>query len=48
MEDHAGRLVLEDRPEGPGARAVLILPAAPAAPRRDETGVGVGRVGHGA
>jgi two-component system nitrogen regulation sensor histidine kinase NtrY len=32
MEDHGGRLLLEDRPDGPGARAVLILPArAPAA-----------------
>ena len=48
MEDHGGRLVLEDREGGPGARAVLVLPAAPAAPRREETGVSVGRVVHGA
>ena len=47
MEDHGGRLLLEDRPDGPGTRAVLILPAESAA-RRDEMGVGVGRVGHGA
>ncbi|WP_372623607.1 sensor histidine kinase NtrY-like [Falsiroseomonas sp.] len=49
MEDHGGRLALEDRSEGPGARAVLILPAEPPAQgRREEIGVGVGRVGHGA
>jgi two-component system nitrogen regulation sensor histidine kinase NtrY len=47
MEDHGGRLLLEDRPDGPGTRAVLILPAESAA-RRDEMGVGVGRVSHGA
>ncbi|WP_137177677.1 PAS domain-containing sensor histidine kinase [Roseomonas sp. AR75] len=47
MEDHGGRLALEDRGEGPGARAVLILPAdPPAVARREE--VGLGRVGHGA
>jgi two-component system nitrogen regulation sensor histidine kinase NtrY len=28
MEDHGGRLVLEDREDGPGARVSLILPAA--------------------
>jgi two-component system nitrogen regulation sensor histidine kinase NtrY len=33
MEDHGGRLVLEDREGGPGARAVLILPL-----RQDGTG----------
>jgi two-component system nitrogen regulation sensor histidine kinase NtrY len=27
MEDHGGRLALEDRAEGPGARALLTLPA---------------------
>ena len=27
MEDHGGRLALEDRPDGPGATASLILPA---------------------
>ena len=27
MEDHGGRLVLEDREDGPGARVTLILPA---------------------
>jgi two-component system nitrogen regulation sensor histidine kinase NtrY len=48
MEDHGGRLVLEDRDGGPGARAVLVLPVAPAASRREEMGVSVGRVGHGA
>jgi two-component system nitrogen regulation sensor histidine kinase NtrY len=53
MEDHGGRLLLEDRAGGPGARAVLILPAtgAPAgtgAARREDMAVGVGRVGHGA
>ena len=25
MEDHGGRLVLDDRPEGPGAVATLVL-----------------------
>ncbi len=30
MEDHSGRLALEDRPGGQGARAVLILPWRPA------------------
>lgn len=48
MEDHGGRLLLEDRAGGPGARAVLILPADSTAARREETGVGLGRVGHGA
>ena len=49
MEDHGGSLALEDRGEAPGARAVLTLPAAtPAAGRREEIGVGVGRTGHGA
>jgi two-component system nitrogen regulation sensor histidine kinase NtrY len=48
MEDHGGRLVLEDREAGPGARAVLILPAAPAAARPEEMAVSMGRVGHGA
>ncbi|MGG5808446.1 ATP-binding protein [Falsiroseomonas sp. CW058] len=48
MEDHGGRLVLEDRGDGRGARAVLILPPVEggAAPRREE--MGLGRVGHGA
>ncbi|WP_270936580.1 sensor histidine kinase NtrY-like [Falsiroseomonas oryzae] len=49
MEDHGGRLALEDRGGAPGARAVLILPADQAGtPRREELGVGLGRVGHGA
>jgi len=49
MEDHGGRLALEDRPDGPGARAVLILPAeTPATGRKEEVGLSVGRVGHGA
>ena len=30
MEDHGGRLALEDREDGPGARVVLILPVRPA------------------
>jgi two-component system nitrogen regulation sensor histidine kinase NtrY len=49
MEDHGGRLALEDRGGIPGARAMLILPAEVTAQgRREEVGVGVGRVGHGA
>ena len=48
MEDHGGRLVLEDRDAGPGARAALILPAAPTATRPEEMGLSMGRVGHGA
>ena len=27
MEDHGGRLTLDDRPDGPGAVAALVLPA---------------------
>jgi two-component system, NtrC family, nitrogen regulation sensor histidine kinase NtrY len=27
MEDHGGRVALDDRPDGPGAVATLILPA---------------------
>jgi two-component system, NtrC family, nitrogen regulation sensor histidine kinase NtrY len=27
MEDHGGRLTLDDRPDGPGAIAALVLPA---------------------
>jgi two-component system nitrogen regulation sensor histidine kinase NtrY len=48
MEDHGGRLALEDRDDGRGARAVLILPAGEgdAAVRHEE--MGLGRVGHGA
>lgn len=50
MEDHGGRLVLEDRATGPGARAVLILPL------KTEDGAGglepgaeqVQRIAHGA
>ncbi len=30
MEDHGGRLMLEDREDGPGARVALILPIRPA------------------
>jgi two-component system nitrogen regulation sensor histidine kinase NtrY len=50
MEDHGGRLSLDDRPDGRGARAVLILPPAEAtiAERVEEAGLRVGRVGHGA
>ncbi len=37
MEDHGGRLLLEDRPDGPGAVAILVLPARDApAPARAE------------
>ncbi|MGK7870496.1 ATP-binding protein [Falsiroseomonas sp. E2-1-a20] len=35
MEDHHGRLDLEDRPDGPGARALLILPLAEPKPAKD-------------
>ena len=48
MEDHGGRLALEDRPDGPGARAVLILPAEAAPGRKEDATLGVGRAGHGA
>ena len=48
MEDHGGALTLEDRGDGRGARAVLILPQGetPAPEGREE--VGVGGIGHGA
>ncbi len=54
MEDHGGRLALEDRAAGDppgesqGARAILILPADPSAAGMAEEAVGVGQVGHGA
>jgi two-component system nitrogen regulation sensor histidine kinase NtrY len=50
MEDHGGALALDDRPEGRGARAVLILPpmGATTDARAEEAGLGLGRVGHGA
>ncbi|WP_237215204.1 sensor histidine kinase NtrY-like [Falsiroseomonas oryziterrae] len=48
MEDHGGRLALEDRGDEPGARAVLILPAEAPEARREEAALGLGRVGHGA
>ncbi len=39
MEDHGGRLVLDDRPDGPGAVASLVLPLAlPLAPHLASTG----------
>jgi two-component system nitrogen regulation sensor histidine kinase NtrY len=44
MEDHGGRLVLEDRENGPGARVTLILPLRPAG----EAGVETPRVAEGA
>jgi two-component system nitrogen regulation sensor histidine kinase NtrY len=47
MEDHGGRLALEDRGDGPGARAMLILPPAGPAPARKED-ANLGRVVHGA
>jgi two-component system nitrogen regulation sensor histidine kinase NtrY len=43
MEDHGGGLVLEDRPDGPGARAVLTLPLRPGAAGAAERG-GAGAV----
>jgi two-component system nitrogen regulation sensor histidine kinase NtrY len=50
MEDHGGSLALDDRADGPGARAMLVFPhAEPSrAERAEEAGVGLGRVGHGA
>ena len=57
MEDHGGRLALEDRPDGRGARALLIFPltdrpagAGPARGREERPGVGeaMGRADHGA
>jgi two-component system nitrogen regulation sensor histidine kinase NtrY len=30
MEDHGGRLILDDRPDGPGAVATLTVPTAEA------------------
>jgi nitrogen fixation/metabolism regulation signal transduction histidine kinase len=27
MEDHGGRFAIDDRPDGPGAVATLVLPA---------------------
>jgi len=54
MEDHGGRLALEDRAErespgeSRGARAILILPADRSAAGGPEEAFGVGQVGHGA
>jgi two-component system nitrogen regulation sensor histidine kinase NtrY len=53
MEDHGGRLALEDREDGPGARVTLILPLRAAAagtePAADPTRAGEGaKVAHGA
>jgi two-component system nitrogen regulation sensor histidine kinase NtrY len=57
MEDHGGRLALEDRPDGAGARALLVLPLAgredAAAPGRANEaqpmmGAAMGRTDHGA
>jgi two-component system nitrogen regulation sensor histidine kinase NtrY len=51
MEDHGGRLSLEDRQDGPGARVALILPArAPGAePAAEASRAGEGaKVAHGA
>lgn len=39
MEDHGGRLTLEDRPDQPGARAVLVLPVASSAAAGSPDGV---------
>ena len=50
MEDHGGRLVLEDRASGPGARAVLILPLRPerGAGEQDQPSEQAARIAHGA
>jgi two-component system nitrogen regulation sensor histidine kinase NtrY len=50
MEDHGGKLVLEDREDGPGARVTLILPVRAAAEiTADPTRAGEGaKVAHGA
>jgi len=49
MEDHGGRLVLEDRAAGPGARAVLVLPLKTDGVREQEAGAEqVQRIAHGA
>ncbi|WP_203076355.1 sensor histidine kinase NtrY-like [Falsiroseomonas ponticola] len=60
MEDHGGRLALEDRPDGEGARALLILPlagkeaAGPAMAQGERPAMGsvmgtaMGRADHGA
>jgi two-component system nitrogen regulation sensor histidine kinase NtrY len=51
MEDHGGRLILEDRGDQPGARAILALPLRPAeeAPRQQASGIeGVEAQHHGA
>jgi two-component system nitrogen regulation sensor histidine kinase NtrY len=49
MEDHGGKLVLEDRDDGPGARVALILPARAAGEASDPTRTGEGaKVAHGA
>jgi two-component system nitrogen regulation sensor histidine kinase NtrY len=50
MEDHGGKLVLEDREDGPGARVSLILPVRAAAEdTADPTRTGEGaKVAHGA
>jgi hypothetical protein len=29
MEDHGGQVILDDRPDGPGTVATLVLPSAP-------------------
>ncbi len=50
MEDHGGKLVLEDREDGPGARVSLVLPArsaGEASPDTARTGEGA-KVAHGA
>jgi two-component system nitrogen regulation sensor histidine kinase NtrY len=44
MEDHGGKLVLEDRGDGPGARVMLVLPVRAAT----EAGADAARTGEGA
>jgi two-component system nitrogen regulation sensor histidine kinase NtrY len=49
MEDHGGKLVLEDREDGPGARVALILPLRAAGEAQDPARTGEGaKVAHGA
>jgi hypothetical protein len=47
MEDHGGRLVLDDRAPGPGAVATLVIPW-PAAAAEPERASMSAKVSHGA
>jgi nitrogen fixation/metabolism regulation signal transduction histidine kinase len=44
MEDHGGRLALDDRPDGPGAVATLIVPLS----RAEQPRPAEAQVSHGA